>query len=149
MYFRDLTSYQYCLPFPLHGILNVGWLSPEHSYTKGVVDAGSISEIKFLAIYAAAHVMRGYHYCEFCGCEPPRIKIGNDMLELGFAELLVRDEGGRMYAAPNLLVHYIETHNYRPPDAFFEAARWTVEHISEWNADEVYEIAVDRGFAEQ
>lgn len=40
---------------------------------------------------------------------------------LGSAEIRVGLPGGRWYAAPNLVYHYVTAHNYRPPDEFIEA----------------------------
>jgi hypothetical protein len=40
---------------------------------------------------------------------------------LGDAEVRVTGRDGKVYAAPNLLYHYIEKHGYKPPDEFVEA----------------------------
>jgi hypothetical protein len=41
---------------------------------------------------------------------------------LGVKNLLVPCRG-LIYAAPSLVIHYIEAHGYKPPDAFVEALR--------------------------
>jgi hypothetical protein len=40
---------------------------------------------------------------------------------VGDAEVRVRASNGTVYAAPNLIVHYVAEHKYRPPDAFLGA----------------------------
>jgi hypothetical protein len=47
------------------------------------------------------------------------------MLSLGSAEIRVPGSGGRIYAAPDLIYHYVEAHGYRPPDEFVEAVMAT------------------------
>jgi hypothetical protein len=40
---------------------------------------------------------------------------------LGDAELVVPGTDGQLFSVPNLIIHYIDAHNYRPPQAFVEA----------------------------
>jgi hypothetical protein len=44
-------------------------------------------------------------------------------LLLGSAEIRVFSNEGRIYAAPNLLFHYVCEHHYRPPKEFVQALR--------------------------
>src|SRR5439155_5623857 len=44
-------------------------------------------------------------------------------LMLGGAEIRVFGERGRIYAAPNLIYHYVVAHHYKPPDEFLQALR--------------------------
>jgi len=64
--------------------------------------------------------MRGFHECEFCSGKPAR---GN-----GEIEVLGRD--GNVYVAPAMVIHYVEAHEYRPPDVFIEAVERLPKH--EW-----------------
>ena len=43
------------------------------------------------------------------------------MNTLGSAEIRVLGGGGKVYAAPNLIYHYVAKHKYRPPEEFIEA----------------------------
>lgn len=65
---------------------------------------------------------RGIHLCEFC--EPTsRIfaeRKGQQMY-LGSSEIRVWSKTGEVYAAPNLIFHYVNTHRYKPPDEFLRA----------------------------
>jgi hypothetical protein len=42
---------------------------------------------------------------------------------LGNGEIIVKGEDGRRYAAPTLILHYIEAHHYLPPEEFIQAVR--------------------------
>jgi hypothetical protein len=40
---------------------------------------------------------------------------------LGSAEIRVPGKSGIQYACPNMIYHYLQDHNYRPPDEFITA----------------------------
>ena len=63
---------------------------------------------------------RGWHNCELCHPEPISPRAGNQLRSFGTAEIRVFYQG-RIYAAPNLIYHYVTEHNYQPPDEFIEA----------------------------
>jgi len=44
-------------------------------------------------------------------------------LLLGSAEIRAFSETKEVYAAPNLIYHYVSVHKYRPPECFLEAVR--------------------------
>ena len=46
-----------------------------------------------------------------------------EQVELGYAEIRVLGERGKMYAAPNMLYHYVTVHHYKPPDEFVQALK--------------------------
>jgi len=93
----------------------VGWLHPEHPYTKGDVPANFLARLKEFAarsgdsaeaLYFGA--FGGFHTCEFCG---QAHGIGNFGVP----------SGALLFVAPEMIVHYIEEHAYRPPAEFIEA----------------------------
>jgi len=52
------------------------------------------------------------------------IRPGHDVrLELGSAQIRVFGDRGQIYAAPNMLFHYVTAHHYKPPDEFIQALR--------------------------
>lgn len=62
--------------------------------------------------------MRGVHHCEFCSTERPVILGGparDTQVWLGSAEIRAQGADGTLYAAPNLVIHYITEHRYCPP----------------------------------
>jgi hypothetical protein len=44
---------------------------------------------------------------------------------LGSAEIRVQGADGTLYAAPNLVIHYMTAHHYCPPEEFCRAAART------------------------
>ena len=118
-HFADLTPYGYA-DRPEPGTRNVGWLGD------GPIPPGQrLSEalIERLAQHCvvAVHQMRGYHRCPACDADPVELRVGEERVLLGSAEIRVFDERGDAFAAPNLIHHYVQAHDYRPPDAFLRA----------------------------
>lgn len=117
-YFPDLSPYTYFPPrWNEHvgdgPLLNIGWLDVAHPFTTfpdGVpvpVPAGFLDRLRGLPRSMAT---RGWHRCPFCAGGPS-----------GSAELRVAGPDGTVYAAPTLLIHYVEVHGYAPPPEFIEA----------------------------
>ena len=124
MYFADLSPYGY-LPRPtsedLPPLLNIGWLDAWHPHPTGsVTDAFVECLWEFCRIKVEA--TRGLHECDLCPkLEPGRqVTRAGETLWLGSAEIRVFAEGV-MYAAPNLIYHYVVDHRYLPPDEFVRA----------------------------
>lgn len=107
-------------------VRNVGYLWFGHSYPKGKVDRSIIDRLVALAekplLYAC-----GYHKCNlgFCALthplrQQPAFRYRGRLLVLGSSEILVPGEDA-VYEAPNLILHYILHHSYRPPECFSAA----------------------------
>jgi hypothetical protein len=102
-------------------VLNIGWLGAGFEFPKGQVEKSIVDFLKYLCLFPV-NVMRGCHFCEFCDHEdPPRILVEGSSIGLGGAEIWVPGKPGLVYAAPNLIIHYIQEHEYCPPDEFLEA----------------------------
>jgi len=65
-------------------------------------------------------------------------------LPLGNAEIWIPDGAGGIFAAPNLIVHYIETHNYLPPSEFIEAVFNPLPE--DWDAAETADRLIQSNF---
>jgi hypothetical protein len=110
-FFEDLTPYA-CVHFEKDppGTLNVGWLDRSHPYSTGATSPEFQHKLARLCAQPVRQT-RGLHRCPFChGRDRPG----------GSAEIRV-GAGGRIYAAPTLVHHYVAAHNYRPPDEFIAA----------------------------
>jgi hypothetical protein len=132
-YFSDYSPYAYgreSHPCVVH----VGWLDNAHPYPQGTVDARLIGKMKLLASNPV-ELYRGKHICELCA-EPP------DLVKTRLPDRVVLDPNcswarwisqrssngeirvsaeGIVFAAPVLIVHYIEAHGYLPPAQFLKA----------------------------
>lgn len=87
----------------------VGWLSPEHAYTRGDVSPKHIRLLKeHLSDAFQTSFFMGCHTCEFCLRRRKQMNLIVPTSEV-------------VYVAPEMILHYVTEHGYRPPDCFFEA----------------------------
>jgi hypothetical protein len=135
-YFPDLAPYSYG-HYPHPGVVHVGWLDGVHPFPKGDLDRRLIEKMKLLAT-KPAELYRGTHTCEVC-VQPDDVinaRTANKSTpdfrsrwaiwakwaaqRSSNGEIRVASDG-ITYAAPVLIVHYIEEHGYLPPAQFLEA----------------------------
>ena len=126
MYFADLTPYEYGYAMPRSNVLNVGWLARGHVFPTGAVPEALVDALHRL-VRSPENLYRGYHNCEFCP-DPPVVVDSTGMrvvnppgASMGNGEIHVEGPGGVVFVAPVLVAHYVEVHQYRPPDAFVRA----------------------------
>ncbi len=122
VYFRDLTPYAYlnCEPDP--NVLAVGWLDGEHEFPRGSVPESVLERVLALC-FKPVNQSRGFHQSPFLKPAPLGYPVrykGREML-LGSAEIRVSGLGGKFYAAPNLIFHYMKDCGYLPPQEFLDA----------------------------
>ena len=103
-------------------VIRVGWLDKATPFNRGSVEPAFLQ--KLLTLYRArTNQTRGYHLCPFCA--KPEFGIPVDIegqrIKLGSAEIHVKDTSGRIFAAPDLLYHYVVVHEYNPPKEFTQA----------------------------
>jgi hypothetical protein len=93
----------------------IGWLHPDHPYRKGEVAPEFFVRLKEFAarssdsaeaLYFGA--FGGFHTCEFCGG-------AHGIRNFGVPS------GDLLFVAPEMVVHYIEQHDYCPPPEFVAA----------------------------
>jgi hypothetical protein len=122
MYYEDLSLYAYIIREAAPNVLNVGWLEASHPYPKGEVSEEFLDRL-FELCQSPVNRTRGWQECQFCEKASFGVRVvrGDRELVLGSAEIRVAGEGGVIYAAPNMIYHYVADHGYRPPDAFIEA----------------------------
>lgn len=132
-YFPDLSPYAY--GHGIHpGVVHVGWLDGTHPFPKGSVESRLIESMKLLA-ERPVELYRGLHVCELC-VEPPDLEtttMTNRVVvdpSCSWAKWVAQRSGngeirvvygGVTFAAPVLIVHYIEEHCYLPPAQFLKA----------------------------
>ena len=119
-YFEDLSPYAYFSRNEVRSELNIGWLDSSHRFATGIVSSLIVERIKQMCSWAVRN-SRGLHLCPFCAEHPVNYETPHGRLLLGSAEIRVFAENGDTFAAPNLILHYIAAHNYRPPSVFLDA----------------------------
>lgn len=143
-HFVDLSFYQYTQKGNPPQTKNVGWLERGHDFE---AEPPSEKILDLLWSFCKVSVMqtRGFHRCNLC-VPPTAVSVVRDGLKLvlGSAEIRVLSKENssitrerlrrqglmflrkslgnfRVYAAPNLIYHYVEVHHYKPPDEFLNA----------------------------
>lgn len=104
-------------------VLAVGWLSGDAAVARGDVDDSLFAKLmKLLVEPWQPLAIAGYHDCEFCrfSGSSKRLTHGGITVEYGATNLFVPGEDV-VYAAPSMIVHYIDSHGYAPPSVFRDA----------------------------
>lgn len=123
-FYPDLSEYVY-LPSRVR-MWNVGWLDSGHPFVQGELE-GEVQDTILRLVARPLNMTRGYHNCHFCDVESPiRLDGGGGAVGLGAAEIHVTDPIGRVFAAPDMVAHYITAHRYLPPREFVEAVEWGI-----------------------
>jgi hypothetical protein len=132
-WYADLTPYVYMEPEP--NTLNVGWLDAAMPFLTGETEAQLVERLRDIC-RAGINRTRGLHRCNLCPAptertwppEPNRVTSDHGEYVVGGAEIRVRDGDGTIYAAPDMIIHYVQAHNYKPPDPFIAAViGWEVQ----------------------
>jgi hypothetical protein len=122
-HFEDLTPYRFLGNRP--AAVNIGWLSLRQPYDKGPVAADLVETLRELAVLNPTNQTRGFHTCEFCEDQkviPQTTAVWKGQVrKLGSAEIWVTSSAGVTYASPDLILHYIESHEYLPPKEYLQA----------------------------
>lgn len=120
-YFNDLTNYS-CLHY--ENSKNIGWLDGTEDYCRGKVSNEFLDKLWEYLLETVMQV-RGYYRCNLCVAPKQEIFVATrngKAIKLGFAEIRVLSEdSSTVYAAPDLIYHYIVDHGYRPPEEFIQA----------------------------
>jgi hypothetical protein len=143
MYFEDLSPYCYYLKAGLDNVLNVGWLDAFHPFNVGDVSSCFLSTLCALAAEMHPDVdihvnrMRCIHPCNLCGEENlPMKDYRGRQYNLGMSEICIPGDG-LWYAAPSMVLHYIEVHRYSPPTGFIAAVE-RMKTNEPYKAQDVY-----------
>jgi hypothetical protein len=122
MYFPDLSPYQYIARTSGPNVLNVGWLDAEHLYSRQRASEELLDAL-FEICSRRVNKTRGFHLCPFCVSQSFGVTASRkaESLTLGSAEIWVEAKDGKIYAAPNLIYHYVAEHDYCPPQEFIDA----------------------------
>ena len=110
-YFEDLSPCSYFGAENASQLVAIGWLEKGREYTRGDLTPGFGPKLVALMrdAWQPVHFM-GPHFCQYC-----RITRAG-----GVKNLLVPGDGF-LYVAPELVVHYVDAHEYTPPLAFQQA----------------------------
>jgi hypothetical protein len=121
MLYSDLSAYSYELPRPLPGVLNVGWLD-EGAYPRRDPTDEFVARLANVIVREQVNVLRCTSPCPLCGKDGIWVHHAGVKFFLGAAEVWIpSDRGSLIYAAPDLIWHYVHEHKYSPPSEFVDA----------------------------
>lgn len=113
-WFDDLSPCDYFGDAP--GLLAVGWLEAGYAYARGPVSRRCRERLEeLLAAAWQGSISLGVYRCQLC----PPLRDGEPFIG-GYRNLFVPGDGV-VYAAPELVRHYINDHAYAPPRVFQQA----------------------------
>jgi hypothetical protein len=113
-WYADLTECDYFRTWHSSLLRAVGWLEQGKEFTRGTVDPHVLSKLTNLHedAWEFCHFC-GYHRCDLCPNQRSGHKDSvNNMFIPG---------DGFLYVCPELILHYINDHQYSPPIEFCEA----------------------------
>ena len=91
--------------------------------------------------------MRGIHECNFCHANPwpllpvhenPSLIIEGKTFFMGSWELWLPGPGDTVFASPALIIHYVDAHEYRPPEEYIAAVMHD-DAMRNWNGEVEFE----------
>lgn len=127
-YFPDLSPYTHLGGRADIVTLNVGWLSRAHRFPRAPAAPDLVRALHRCAFRGERYTM-GIHRCEWCTEPDIHAHVEARSTLLGSGEIHV-DHEGVCYAAPNLVVHYVQAHAYQPPPAFVAGVLARAERIA-------------------
>ena len=103
--------------------LAFGWLDAEHDFRQGPRPAHVVRRLEDAVRDPVART-RSWFQCPLCpltGIGPTvhHAATGEELL-LGNATVEVPGREGRVWRAPSLVLHFVVTHDYLPPDALLD-----------------------------
>jgi len=144
MFFKDLAPYEYQVPRKVSNVLMVGWLGDNTEFERAEADVPFLNALRSLYPSHQVNKMRGYHQCQLCHTIKNKGVIEASIdVDLGSAELWIpSSDKSLIFAAPDLIIHYIETHQYSPPASYKQAVIREAENLC-WNATAECERALN------
>ena len=108
----DLEPCTYLTKTPTEQLLAVGWLSSHKPYPTGRTPKEVYDRLIELARDPwSPSTSMGSHECDLCQFTGEAFASANIFIPAGDC----------LFAAPALIVHYVNAHHYRPPDVFCDA----------------------------
>ena len=106
-------------------IIPVGWLSPQDEFPRGKVTREFVAALfRLLLDPWQPAIAMGVHACPFCefsgGPDSFRLIESNESVSMGRENLYVPGDGC-VFVTPSLVIHYIDAHQYCPPQEFQQA----------------------------
>jgi hypothetical protein len=135
-WFKDLTCYSLQ---HFENARNVGWINVNNDFHNGAMPEEALEKL-WEYIRNPLHTQRAVS-------RTVPVSYRGEKRTLGYSEIRVLSkDGGRKFAAPDLIFYYIEEHGYCPPEEFIEAlltgpgphSAAHAEYMSTYNEDHLW-----------
>jgi hypothetical protein len=110
MQHRDFSVHPLAKRYGIPDVLMIGWLDKQADFRTGDVPSRFLKKLNLLLDSPVTMPGPGFT-CPLCSRHSLR----------STSEYWLRESSGRIYVAPALLHHYINTHSYVPPPSFVTA----------------------------
>lgn len=122
-YYPDQSNCSYFECNQPEKLIAVGWLDPVEPFIQGPLSADVFKKLTELLVNPwQPGIAMGRHECGFCRFSggPAVFRLDNFEVQLGASNVFIPADGF-LYAAPSLILHYIDSHGYSPPEDFQRA----------------------------
>ena len=104
----------------VEAVRTFGWLSPDHDFPVGRMDPRNVRILERALQNSRIWVIRGIYPCAISRECPRPVSciIDGRKWTLGYTSIVVVDDEGRPWVAPNLVLHYVVEHGYDPGRLF-------------------------------
>ena len=115
-WYKDLKSCDYFGAEAANSLLAVGWLERDHDFTKGNIDKEIYDRLcELLQDPFQPGIFMGIYECDLCQWQFSSKFAGSSNLFV--------PNGETIFVCPELILHYIDAHWYKPPAIFCEAVK--------------------------
>jgi hypothetical protein len=98
-------------------LIAVGYLAQGEPFSRGPIGEVFVGALLDLLLDPwQPSVAAGFHRCD----GPQRLQYAGRSIPLGASSLYVPHEG-KIFVSPSLIAHYVDAHEYAPPQVFQEA----------------------------
>lgn len=126
-WYADLAPCDYLGPEHASGLKAIGWLEEGREYRQDKADLRFVHKLVLLLAEPWEHERAtDPHYCALCTYSrgPSEFRLwqspGMPPVPMGNRNLFVPG-AGFLYIVPSLVLHYIDAHQYAPPEEFAKA----------------------------
>jgi len=131
---------------PRYTRINVGWLAAGHPFAVGSPPPGFVEQLDRMLHGQYVNPALGMHPCELCDAadeDTPGAPRGG-------SEIRVPASPTEVFAAPFLIGHYVQAHNYLPPRSFIDAVlashdTWRNGPPAPWLPDDAQRLDFEAG----
>lgn len=119
--FLDFSPYTYMEDFERDNTVNTGWIDSSCQYKAGHTSENILMMLWQFCLISVVQT-RGIYECDLCSNLGEIVEeINGVSLALGSAEIRVFGGDGTIFAAPNLIYHYVKEHKYKLSVKFEQA----------------------------